>query len=308
MDELSNVSRTSVWLKAFRLQTLPLAFACILLGNLLAYHSANFQYLIGVLSLVTALCLQILSNLANDYGDAKNGADNEKRTGPKRMVQSGLITIRAIKNCIIIFTFLSLVSGVSLIIISVENVGYHGAMVLFLLGIFAIGAAIAYTASRKPYGYRGLGDISVFIFFGLVAVLGSYYLQSGQLHPMVILPSMAMGLLCTGVLNVNNIRDIEADTLANKRTIPVKIGLKNAKLYHWMLMLAPIALFSSYLVHYTTNYTQLIFMLPAVLFIVNGFGVSKSNTPEETNPYLKRLAIAILLFSISYGLSFVFFH
>ncbi|MGZ5303696.1 MAG: 1,4-dihydroxy-2-naphthoate octaprenyltransferase, partial [Bacteroidia bacterium] len=219
-------SRTAVWLQAFRLHTLPLAVAAIALGNFVAYDDKKFSLLIAGLTFVTAVCLQILSNLANDYGDAKNGADNPERLGPKRMVQSGMISVEQIKIGIIVFMLLSLISGCTLLIISTKNIGYTGAMGLFLLGILAIAAAIAYTATKRPYGYRALGDVSVFIFFGLLAVAGSYYLQTGNLTPSLLLPAAGMGLLSTGVLNINNIRDLEADERANKRTIALHLGIR----------------------------------------------------------------------------------
>jgi len=304
-SEKANISRTAVWLKAFRLHTLPLAFACIGLGNFLAYANGTFHAVIAIFTFLTALFLQILSNLANDFGDSKHGADNEDRLGPKRMVQSGMITMNQIKTGIVIFMLLSLVSGVILLILSIAGIGYKGAMVLFVLGLFSIGAAVAYTASRKPYGYRGLGDLSVFIFFGLVAVFGSFYVQSGQAPFILLLPSIAMGLLCTAVLNVNNMRDIEADIKANKVTIPIKLGLKNAKIYHWILLTLPIVLFAIYMMGVTLQFWRLLFLIPAVLFIINGIEVNKSNTPEALNPFLKRLAISIMVFTICYGIGLI---
>jgi 1,4-dihydroxy-2-naphthoate octaprenyltransferase len=306
--EEKNISRTKVWLKAFRLHTLPLAFACISMGNFLVYKTGKFQPSIAILTFATTLCLQILSNLANDFGDSKHGADNNDRKGPQRMVQSGMITISQIKTGILVFIILSLLCGISLIVLSIANIWYQGAMILFVLGLLSIGAAYAYTASKKPYGYRGLGDISVFIFFGLVSVIGSYYLQAGTIPAMVLLPAIGMGMLCTGVLNVNNIRDIEADKAANKVTIPVKIGMKKAKVYHWLLMTVPIVLFAIYILASSTNYLQILFMAPAILFIMNAMGVSKSYKPEEINPYLKKLAISTLVFSVCYGVGVVFFH
>jgi len=300
-----NISRTFIWLKAFRLHTLPLAFACIAMGSFLAYSTGVFHPIIALFSFFTALCLQILSNLANDYGDSKHGADNPDRIGPKRMVQIGKITIKQIKTGILAFILLSFISGVCLLILSIANIGYKGAMVLFVLGLISIGAAVAYTASRKPYGYRGLGDLSVFIFFGLVGVYGSFYVQTGSSPATLLLPAIGMGLLCAGVLNVNNMRDIEADAKANKITIPIKIGLKNAKIYHWLLLVIPIILFGIYMMYFIKNYWQLAFMAPVILFIINGLGVTKSNTPEEINPYLKRLVISILVFTASYGVSWL---
>ena len=307
MSKIHYQSKIKSWIQASRLHTLPLAFACIALGNFIAYHEGFFDFSIAILTSITAVFLQVLSSIANDFGDARHGADNNQRKGPKRMVDSGFISRSEMKTGIVIFMFLSLISGVLLLLISVKNIGSVGAMILFVLGLFAIAAAIAYTASNKPYGYRGLGDISVFIFFGLLAVLGSYYLQSGVIHLTVFLPSAGMGLLSTGVLNVNNIRDIEADSIANKNTIPIKIGEKKAKLYHWALMILPIILFTAFLIINYKSIWQFAFMAPALLLIANGYFVSKSKTPEQISPYLRQLVLSVSLFIISYGLCLVLF-
>lgn len=306
-DGSISVSRTSVWLNAFRLHTLPLALACIALGNFIAYADRQFHPLIATLTFLTAICLQILSNLANDYGDTRHGADSAERQGPKRMVQAGMISLEEIKRAIVIFIGLSFFCGCLLLWLSIENTGIKGAMALFLLGLISIAAAIAYTASRTPYGYKGLGDLSVFIFFGLLGVYGSYFLQTGLWHSSMLLPAAGMGLLCAGVLNVNNIRDIEADEIANKRTVPVRIGLFNAKMYHWFLLLAAVVLFALFLSYRQKSSYQYLFLLPAVLFVVNAIGVSRSHKPVEINPYLKQLVISILIFSISFGASLIAF-
>jgi 1,4-dihydroxy-2-naphthoate octaprenyltransferase len=300
-------SRTAVWLQAFRLHTLPLAVAAIALGNFVAYDDMMFSPLISGLTFITAICLQILSNLANDYGDAKHGADNPERLGPKRMVQSGMISGEQIKAGVVIFMLLSLLSGCILLILSVKNIGYTGAMGLFLLGILAIAAAIAYTATKKPYGYRALGDFSVFIFFGLLAVAGSYYLQTGNLTPHLLLPATGMGLLSTGVLNINNIRDLEADEKANKKTIALHLGIRNAKFYHWILLLSGFVCFAAYMYLHLTSPYQYLFLIPGILLIINALGVQKSLQPQEINPSLKQLVISTLIFTISFGLGLVLF-
>ncbi len=276
------------------------------MGNFVAYDDEKFNVLIAALTILTAVSLQILSNLANDYGDAKHGADNPERLGPKRMVQSGMISGDEIKTGIVIFMLLSLLSGCTLLILSINNIGYTGAMGLFLLGILAIAAAIAYTATKKPYGYRALGDASVFIFFGLLAVAGSYYLQAGALKPSLLLPAMGMGLLSTAVLNINNIRDLEADERANKRTVALHLGIRNAKLYHWFLLLGGFLSFLYYLYLHHTSAVQYLFLIPGILFIFNGFGVQKSHQPHQINPYLKQLVISTLIFTLSFGLGLCF--
>jgi 1,4-dihydroxy-2-naphthoate octaprenyltransferase len=304
---MANPSRTTVWLQAFRLHTLPLALAGIALGNFIAYSAGLFHPGIAALTLMTAICLQILSNLANDYGDTRHGADSEERSGPARMVQSGHISSRQIKGGILVFILLSLACGCFLLFLSLKNIGVKGAMSLFLLGLASIAAAIAYTASKKPYGYRGLGDLSVFIFFGLVAVYGSFFLQTGNWEGAILLPATGMGLLCAAVLNVNNVRDIEADARANKRTIAVQLGLNKAKIYHWSLLLSGIACFIVYIFEVYQNALQFLFLLPLLLFIWNGYGVWKSKTPQQINPYLKQLVLSIFFFTICFGLALTLF-
>jgi len=287
------------WIQAFRLHTLPLAIAGMLLGNVIAYIDSQntFSQSICALSFITALLLQILSNVANDYGDTKHGADNALRMGPERMVQSGKISKKAMKDALLIIAILTVVSGSILIAISTKNISYLQAMALFVLGLFAIAAAVAYTATKKPYGYQGLGDISVFIFFGPVSVLGSYFLQTGQLPAALILPASGLGLLCTGVLNINNIRDIEADIAAHKHTLASRLGLEKAKIYHWALLLSAITCFTLYAFSKDFIYYSL---WPLLLFIWNGISVSRSKKSEQVRPLLKQLSIFILLFVIVY--------
>jgi 1,4-dihydroxy-2-naphthoate octaprenyltransferase len=297
-----SVSRTGVWLQAFRLHTLPLAVAAIAMGNFMAWANGKLDPVITGLTLLTAISLQILSNLANDYGDTRHGADNPERVGPKRMVQQGMISVDEIKKGVLIFTLISLLSGSFLLILSVKNIEVIGAMGLFVLGILAIAAAIAYTATKNPYGYRALGDLSVFIFFGLISVAGSYFLQTGVINAATLLPAIGMGLLCTGVLNINNIRDIEADAQANKTTVAVRLGLRKAKVYHWILLMAALICFACYM-YLKGGWTgRYLFLIPGLLFFINAYGVSKSKQPQEINPYLKRLVLSILAFTISYGI------
>lgn len=294
--------RAYIWLQAFRLHTLPLAFACIALANFLTYANKAFDPLIAALTFVTAIALQILSNLANDYGDFKNGADNAGRIGPQRVTQSGLVSAAQIKIGVFVFSLLSFLSGILLIILSIENIGYEGAMILLLIGLISIAAAIAYTATKNPYGYRGFGDISVFIFFGPVAVVGAYYLQAGKFNDLILLPSFGMGLLSTAVLNVNNIRDIEADSGANKKTIAVRLGLKKAKIYQWSLVLSAMMFFALYLFIKFENLTSLLLLLPGILMLFICYKITEADEPYEINPYLKKLVLSILLFVLVFGL------
>ncbi len=229
------MSKVSVWLSALRLRTLPLAAASIILGAGLATHAQIFDLLIFSLSLSTALLLQILSNLANDYGDAIRGADNAQRVGPLRAMQTGVITPGNMKAAIILTTLLVSVSGISLLVVSLGQ-DLTSWLVFLFLGLLAIIAAITYTMGKLPYGYRALGDFAVFLFFGLLGVLGSYYLYGLTFSWPLLLPATSIGLLSSAVLNINNMRDIYTDKQSRKTTLAVLWGRKNAFIYHLALI------------------------------------------------------------------------
>jgi 1,4-dihydroxy-2-naphthoate octaprenyltransferase len=181
--------------------------------------------------------------LANDYGDSVHGADHAGRKGPARTVQAGLISKEKMKSALVFFSILSFVTGCILLYLAAPNIGLLGVSVLLAVGILSIVAAIAYTNGKRPYGYAGLGDVSVFIFFGWVAVLGAQYLQTTSITQEAIFLSIAYGCLSIGVLNLNNMRDIQSDQIAGKKSIPVRIGLPAAKLYHYILLLTAFVCF-----------------------------------------------------------------
>ena len=237
------------WIKAFRLRTLPLAFASIIMGAMLAYADDVGNAMLLSLSLLTTLFLQILSNLANDYGDFVKGTDNENRIGPERSMQSGQITAAQMKSAIIILAVLAFVSGLALIYVSLGD-QFLIAVTFLILGVAAIFAALNYTMGKRAYGYSGLGDLFVYIFFGLVAVGGTYYLSSLQWNNYVLLPATTMGLFSTAVLNLNNMRDHLNDEASGKRTIVVKIGFRRAKLYHALLLKVAFLSYLSYVIFY----------------------------------------------------------
>ena len=289
-----------VWLEAFRLRTLPLSLSCIGMGGFLAAAQNKFSGLIFFLCCSTTVFLQVLSNLANDYGDTVNGADHAQRQGPQRAVQSGAITPGQMKNAIVIFIALSLVSGVELLY---SAFGFEMKSFLFFLalGLLSIVAAIAYTVGKKPYGYIGLGDLSVFIFFGLVGVMGSQYLFTKTFLPLQILPALSCGFFSIAVLNINNIRDIESDRQAGKFSIPVRIGREKAIQYHWVLLFGGIL---SALVFVMLNYQsplQFLFLFSAPLLIINGKSVAKLPA-EKLDPFLKQMALSTLLFVLLFGI------
>jgi len=290
-----------IWLSAFRLRTLPLALSCIGMGSFLAASVGSFNGVILSLCISTTICLQILSNLANDYGDTMNGADSEEREGPSRAVQSGAISLKAMKLAIGVFVGLSLVSGLSLLY-TAFGFDWQSLLFFFALGILSIVAAITYTAGRKPYGYAGLGDLSVLLFFGLVGVMGSSYLFTKQIELTFVLPAMSCGLFSVAVLNINNIRDIESDKKAGKYSIPVRIGREKAVVYHWMLISLGVICSVVYTLLNNQSHWQWLFLLVLPLLLKNGIGVTKNTEAKAIDPYLKQMAMSTLLFVLLFGI------
>ncbi len=293
------------WIQAFRLRTLPLALASIGMGTFLAASSGNFRGDLFALCALTTICLQILSNLANDYGDSVHGADSAERSGPQRTVQSGAISKRAMRNAMIIFTILSLASGIGLLY---SAFGWSSiAFLVFIgIGVLAIIAAITYTAGYRPYGYAGLGDISVLIFFGLVAVLGSAYLYEQEFNYQYLLPAITTGLFSVAVLNVNNIRDIESDKLAGKYSIPVRLGRERAVVYHWMILATGYLASVVYVVMNYTSPVQFAILLVIPLLAKNGKAVKAYKEADQLDPFLKQMALTTLLFVILFGVGQLF--
>lgn len=296
------MSKVRSWLKAARLRTLPLAIACVGLGSFLAASDGSFRWLILVLSLLTTLCLQILSNLANDFGDSQHGADHPLRRGPARTVQSGLITSAEMRKGIVLFVALSLIAGIALIAYSL---GWGNTkFVLFLaLGLLAILAALKYTVGSRPYGYAGLGDIAVLAFFGLIGVMGTYYLHAHRLQAIHLLPALSSGFLATGVLNINNIRDLESDRIAGKKSVPVRIGLQRSALYHWFLLGSAFLSAMAFASLQFSRPVQWLFTLLLPLLIYNGQAIARYSTDPSLplDPFLKQLALTSLLFLFALG-------
>ena len=223
------------WINAARLRTLPLSISGIIVGTTIAAEQGYFNIAIFSLALGTTLGLQILSNFANDYGDGVKGTDNEDRVGPARAIQSGLISHKEMKLGIVATAVATLIIALLLIYAAFGNENFLYTIIFFVLGIAAIVAAIKYTVGDKAYGYRGLGDLYVFLFFGLVAVYGSYFLYAHKLNYIALLPACGIGFLSAGVLNLNNMRDRVSDEKAGKNTLVVKMGAKNAKNYHYII-------------------------------------------------------------------------
>ena len=207
-----------------------------MLGGFLAAATGFFHPVAVVLAAVTAMLLQILSNLANDYGDFKKGLDNPDRVGPQRVMQSGALTESQMRRGILVVGMLTMLSGGALLLLAWSYFSWKELVVFAMLGLAAIAAALFYTLGKHPYGYHGLGDLFCFLFFGWVAVAGTFYLAANRFDPLVLLPATAMGLLSVAVLNINNMRDYENDQANGKNTLVVKLGLKTAFVYHVFLI------------------------------------------------------------------------
>ncbi|MFZ7156467.1 1,4-dihydroxy-2-naphthoate polyprenyltransferase [Avibacterium avium] len=291
-----------MWVETARPKTLPLAAASIVMGAALAYWDHKFSWQISLLCLITTLLLQILSNFANDYGDHQKGSDTAERIGPLRGIQHGVISAQQLKKGLIAVILASLFFGFLLIGIAYQS--YADLLAFSLLGGLAIIAAITYTVGAKPYGYMGLGDISVLLFFGILGVCGTYYLQTHQLNLMIFLPALATGFFATAVLNINNLRDIEQDKKAGKNTLAVRLGAKNGRIYHCTL-LAVGAL--CYVIFALANFHHLlsfIFLLAYPLLVKHALYVYRSQDPLLLRPMLGQMSMLALLTNLlfSFGL------
>lgn len=298
-------NKIKIWLQAFRLRTLPLAISSTLVGSFLAYSFDSFRVIVLVLALLTTLCLQILSNLANDYGDSIKGVDNKNRIGPERVVQSGKVDKKEIKHMIILFVILSLISGSVLIFIGLNHLPIIKTIIFFILGLSAIVASIKYTVGRNPYGYVGLGDIFVYLYFGLIGVCGTFYLHTGFLNPWILLPASSIGLFSSGVLNLNNLRDVKNDSKSGKRTLVVRIGVKAAKIYHLVILVFAVVLCIVYTLIYYKSPVQLLFMITLPFLFSDIKTVMQNTVPIELNNELKKLALTTFAFSVSFSIGLV---
>ena len=293
------------WIHAFRPRTLPLALSSVALGCFIAYYDGAINWTVSILAAATTLFLQILSNLANDYGDSKHGVDNTERVGPVRAVQSGDVTPKAMKKVVIIFILLSLISGLWLVYEGTRGIPFLIVLSFLVLGFGAIAAAVKYTIGENPYGYSGFGDLFVFIFFGLTGVIGTYFLNTHQFKWELLLPASAMGFLSAGVLNLNNMRDRVSDEISGKNKKIKKMGFERARWYHFFLLLGSVI---TGLVYMLLNYHspfQMLFLLTLPMLWINVAVVFNNQVPEELDPYLRKLALASLVFTITFGIGLI---
>ncbi|MFP4845915.1 1,4-dihydroxy-2-naphthoate octaprenyltransferase [Winogradskyella sp. PE311] len=295
------------WLSAMRLRTLPLSVSGIIIGTCFAYYNGRFDPWTFVLAILTTISLQVLSNLANDYGDGVKGTDNEDRVGPERAIQSGEITpermMEAIKLNIVIVIILSL----ALIWGAFGSTNSLFLLLFIILGGLSVYAALNYTMGDSPYGYKALGDIFVFVFFGLLSSIGSYFLYTLRIDHFIILPAITLGLLSVGVLNLNNMRDLDADKKVGKITLAVKLGIERAKGYHFFLiiggMLCAIVFSILYYVE-PYNFLYLIAFIPLLIHIQK---IRIAKQPNDFDSQLKMLALSTFLFSLLLGVGYILY-
>ena len=291
------MSKAKAYLTSFRLRKLPLSLSGVLLGSLLAACDGYFKAVTFTWAILTTVALQILSNLANEVGDLDKGTDNEHRIGPIRSAQSGALSRQEMIRAMLYTACIAVVSGCLLIFHAFGDLLHAKSIVLLIAGGASIVAAVKYTFGRHAYGYRGWGDFFVFIFFGGVSVLGSYFSMTGFLPLVYLLPATTIGLLSTGVLNLNNMRDIENDAICGKRTIPVLIGIRNAKIYHYILITTAWITLVLYTILHPAEWCGYLFLLTIPLFIIHLKHVRKY-TGSQLDPQLKVLSISTFLLTL----------
>ena len=294
--------KLKMWWETARPKTLPLALASIFTGSALGYwaNPQGFNGLVMALCLLTTILLQVLSNFANDYGDHQKGSDTEERIGPLRGIQKGAMSAKELKWGLILMVVASFLSGSFLIGIAYENLSDLFAFAG--LGILAIVAAITYTVGAKPYGYMGLGDISVLVFFGLLGVGGTYYLQTHSIDSHIILPAIGSGLLASAVLNINNLRDIEQDAKAGKNTLAVRLGAYKGRVYHCILLSVAALCYLAFALATAISWTNYLFVLAMPLLAKHEIFVYRSQQPSELRPMLAQMSMISLLINILFSL------
>ena len=294
--------KLKMWWETARPKTLPLALASIFTGSALGYwaNPQGFNGLVMALCLLTTILLQVLSNFANDYGDHQKGSDTEERIGPLRGIQKGAISAKELKWGLILMVMASFLSGSFLIGIAYENLSDLFAFAG--LGILAIVAAITYTVGVKPYGYMGLGDISVLVFFGLLGVGGTYYLQTHSIASHIILPAIGSGLLASAVLNINNLRDIEQDAKAGKNTLAVRLGAYKGRVYHCILLSVAALCYLAFALATAISWSNYLFVLAMPLLAKHAIFVYRSQQPSELRPMLAQMSMISLLINILFSL------
>ncbi len=288
-----------------RLRTLPLSTGGVLLGILLAAADFKISFSVAILIVVTTVCLQILSNLSNELGDVLHGTDTPDRVGPQYGLNGGELTIPQMKRLIGLFVLLCVVSGTAMTWLSFGTLLELTPILVLLLGAAAITGAMKYTLGRNPYGYRGLGDLYVFLFFGIVAVTGAYFVSSHVLYWRLLLPAASVGFLSVGVLNVNNIRDMKTDA-ENRVTVAIRLGEKRAKVYQTVLIILGWVCMIAYCLLRIFDPWHYLFVLTLPLFILHLLGVWR-RTGKDLDPMLPLLVMSTFLFCILAGAGYLIY-
>lgn len=292
------------WIHAFRLRTLPLSLSGIIVGSLAAFLDGYWNSAVFLLALSTTLLFQVLSNLANDLGDTLKGADNAGRVGPKRAVQSGAISVTAMKRAVTINAVLSFISAGFLIRVGTGSLSPSGVWFYTGLAIACVIAAITYTIGKRAYGYHGLGDVFVFVFFGCVGVMGVYPLFAGNFSPVLFFPAITIGCLSTAVLNLNNMRDQVNDAAVGKRTLVVSIGFTGAKRYHFALIAFAVFGWIAFLT-IRQHWVGFISCLPFLLLAKHLRFVLRNSEPRAFDPELKKVALSTFFLSVLFAVSVI---
>ncbi|MDO4228363.1 MAG: 1,4-dihydroxy-2-naphthoate polyprenyltransferase [Capnocytophaga sp.] len=290
--------KLKTFIQAARLRTLPLSVSGIIMGSALAFRVGYFRWDIFLLALLTTILFQVLSNFANDYGDGVKGTDNANRIGPERALQSGRVSRKEMKSVIIRTALLSIFSAIALIYVAFGSENWLYVLIFFVLGVLCIVSAIKYTVGKSAYGYRGLGDVFVFIFFGLVSVVGSYFLYVHELQWKTFLPAISVGLLSVAVLNLNNMRDYANDKAMGKNTLVVKMGSELAKYYHYyLIVIAMLCMLAFSVLHLQTG-RRLLYLLAFVPLIKHLLFVKKNKELKNLDKELKIVAFSTFFLSI----------
>lgn len=293
------------YIQAARLRTLPLSLSGIILGSFIANSDGHFNWSICVLALITTVGLQVLSNFANDYGDGVKGTDNDDRIGPERALQSGAISPNQMLKAIKVTAMITLIVAIALIYVAFGKENFAYSLLFFALGIASIVAALKYTMGKNAYGYSGLGDIFVFLFFGLLSVCGSYFLYAKELPISIFFPACSIGLLSAGVLNLNNMRDRVSDEKSGKRTLVVKIGAEFAKYYHYYLLVASFLFALLFVMIRFESGINFLFLIAYIPIFKHLYTVYKVEQPKDFDPELKKLALSTFLFAVLMGVGFI---
>ena len=300
------MSKTRAWFQAARLRTLPLSISGIIVGTTLANIQGFDNGLIFFVAILTTIGFQITSNFANDYGDGVKGTDNEMRIGPARALQSGTLNRKELKRGIILSIAVNLALVAWLLYLAFADQYWEYLLLFSAFGILSIWAAIKYTVGSDAYGYRGLGDLFVFIFFGLLSVLGSQFLYSKSIYLAALLPASAIGLLSTAVLNLNNMRDISSDKSAGKMTLAVKLGPDKSRYYHYFLIITALLCMTCFNSLYAASIWQWFSLLAFIPLLFHLWKIRSIKDNSKLDPELKKIALSTFLLSLLFYFTYNF--